>query len=181
MAKKELVLFLEEAKIIQPIGTITFKATFFLGGEGIPLHCTQLCFTFENRICDGREKKGNNKQKRFVTFNWNIHTIFHKFCQNILPPFFVCDLWYDKASKDFANYFHSLCLYSINFSQFFFTQKQSSFFSPSMYQHIALVLPKTALGCNSTYFRHFRLRACGLLFDDSTSLSTTWIWVWTYR
>ena len=37
MAKKELVLFLEEAKIIQPIGTITFKATFFWGGK--EYHC----------------------------------------------------------------------------------------------------------------------------------------------
>ena len=75
------------------------QSHFFWRGEGIPLHCTQLYFTCENRICYGREKKGNNKQKRFVTFNWNIHTIFHKFCQNILPPFLFAICGMTKQAK----------------------------------------------------------------------------------
>ena len=174
MAKKELVLFLEEAKIIQPIGTITFKATFFWGGGGIPLHCTQLCFTFENRICDGREKKGNNKQKRFVTFNWNIHTIFHKFCQNILPPFFVCDLWYDKASKDFANYFHSLCLNAINFSRFFFTPKTVFIFVLRNINTLRLFC-QIQLLVAIQHIPSFSPSSVWTFFDDPTLLSTTWI------
>ena len=80
---KELILFLEEAKKIQPIWTITFKASFFWGGEknNWIAHNYVLPLKIEFVTAE-RKKKGSNKQKRFVTFNWNMNTIFHKFCQN---------------------------------------------------------------------------------------------------
>ena len=137
---KELVLFLEKAKKIQPVGTITFKETFLAEEKNdcIAHNCVLL---LKIEFVTAERKKSNNKQKRFS-----------QALPKHLTPFFVCDLWYDKVSKDFANYFHYLSLNAINFFQFFFFYPKKSLFFllrcvnifPFFYQKQLLVAIKHA-------------------------------------
>jgi len=85
----------------------------------------------------------------------------HNFSQVLpkhLTPFFVCDLLYDKVSKDFANYFHSFHLNIINCFQFFFYPKSLSFFL------LLRCINCCAYFTKNSCWLHFRLRVCGLSF-----------------
>ena len=112
-------------------------------------------------------KKGNNKQKRFVTFNWNIHTIFHKFCQNILPPFLFAICGMTKQAKILPTTFILCVCIQSTFLNSFLPKNSLHFFSFDV----------------STYCACFAKNSSWLQFNifPSFSPSSVWTFVWWFH